>query len=168
MNKKLRVKKSELSHFDESTKKGMCDFGTFFFFWPICLRGSYRIKSFEKCDTPSEFISQLSLWNKAQRHKSTKQGFCVCHKLTPLKLSYCFYKRNCSIANGQIEAGGVPLWTCSICRPLGVCSSGPVWFSLNTNQKARTHLFLQCSLFLLMHLQIKWNGLMDWGFDWFS
>lgn len=32
MNKKLRVKKSELSHFDESTKKGICDFGTFFFF----------------------------------------------------------------------------------------------------------------------------------------
>ena len=43
--------------------------------------------------------------------------------------------------NGQIEAGGVPLWTYSICRPLGVCSGGPVSFSLNTNQKARAHLF---------------------------
>lgn len=135
MNKKLEVKKSKLTYFDEFAKKSICDFGTFFF-WPICLRGSYRIKSFEKCDTPSEFISQLSPQNKAERHKSTKQGFCGCYKLTSLKLSYCFYKLNCSIANGQIEAGGGRLWTYSICRPLGVCSSCPVPFSLNTNQKA--------------------------------
>lgn len=119
----------------------------FFFSWPICLRGRYGIKSFEKCDTPSEFISQLSLRNKAQRHKSTKQGFCACHKLTPLKLSCCFYKLNCSIANGQIEAGEVPPWTYSICRPLGVCSSCPVSFSLNTNQKAGAHLFCSASYF---------------------
>lgn len=106
--KKLRVKKSELTHFDEFAKESISDLGTFFS-RPICLRRSYRIKSFEKYYTPSEFISQLSLRNKASRHKSTKQGFCACHRLTPLKLSYCFYKLNCSIANGQIEAGVCPI-----------------------------------------------------------
>lgn len=47
---------SELTHFDEFAKEGISDFDTFSFPWPICLRGSNGIKSFEKCDTPSEFI----------------------------------------------------------------------------------------------------------------
>lgn len=151
------VKKSELTNFDELTRNGISACGTFFFSWPICLR-SYRVKSFKKHDTPSEFISQPLLRNKASRHTGTKQGFRVHHRLTPLKSSCCFYKLNCHIANGQIEAGRVPLWTQSICRPLGTRSSCPVSFLLNTDQKAGAHLFLQFSPLLLMHLQITRNG----------